>query len=103
MIRSAALFVRSRSCHSGTFSRAGVTRDRTIREREQTFSEATGFSFFAIVELPTCFFVSNASATSAISVRCRFRTSVQNFSRDRSEEQTSELQSQSHISYAVFG
>src|SRR2546426_1219785 len=82
MIRSAALFVRSRSCQRGTFSKAGVTSDRTIRESEQTFSEATGFSFWAIVELPTCRFVSKASATSPISVRCRFRTSVQNFSSD---------------------
>ncbi len=80
-MRSAALFVRSRSCHNGMFSSAGVTSERTIRARLQTFSEATGFSFCAIVELPTCF-ASNASATSAISVRWRFRTSVQNFSRD---------------------
>src|SRR2546427_634037 len=82
MIRSDALFVKSRSCHSGTFSRAGMTRDRTTRESEHTFSDPTGFSFWAIVELPTCFFPSNASATSPISVRWRFRTSVQNFSRD---------------------
>src|SRR5437899_3246907 len=82
MIRSDALFLKSRSCHSGTFSRAGMTRDRTTRESEHTFSDPTGFSFWAIVELPTCFFASNASATSPISVRWRFRTSVQNFSRD---------------------
>src|SRR5438093_729931 len=68
-IRSAALFVRSRSCQRGTSSSAGMTRDRTMRAREQTFSEATGFSLCAIVELPTCDSASNASATSPISVR----------------------------------
>src|SRR5437870_5412654 len=71
IIRSAALFVRSRSCQRGTFSKAGVTSDRTIRESEQTFSEATGFSFWAIVELSTCRFVSQASPpTQPIALPC---------------------------------
>src|SRR2546430_3881506 len=86
MIRSDALFVKSRSCHSGTFSRAGMTRDRTTRESEHTFSDPTGFSFWAIVELPTCFFASNASATSPISDRKSTRLNS----------------SHSQISYAVF-
>ena len=79
MNRSALEFVRSRSCHSGTFSRAGCTNPRTILASPQMFSDVIGFLFCAIVELPICL-APKDSSTSLISVRWRFLTSVANFS-----------------------
>jgi len=74
--RSAEELVRSLSCHSTMFSNVGGTKPRTMRLSPQTFSETMGLRFWAMVELPTCLLVSKGSATSAISERCRLRTSV---------------------------
>ena len=60
----------------------GVTMDLTILARPQTFSDIIGLRFWAMVELPTCFFLSNGSAASDISDLWRFLTSVPYLSSD---------------------
>src|ERR1700710_2389213 len=69
----------SRSCHSVTFSRAGITALRTTRARPVTFSVSTGLRLCGIEELPFCPSEKNSSA-SRTSVRCRWRISVARFS-----------------------
>ena len=65
----------SRSCHSATFSSAGVTAPRTIRARPVRFSVSTGLRLCGIAELPFWPGAKYSSASST-SVRCRWRISV---------------------------
>ena len=69
----------SRSCHSVTFSSAGITALRTTRARPVRFSVSTGLRLCGIEELPFCPAEKNSSA-SRTSVRCRWRISVARFS-----------------------
>ena len=65
----------SRSCHSATFSSAGITAERTIRARPVRFSVSTGLRLCGIAELP--FWPGEKySSASSTSVRCRWRISV---------------------------
>ena len=65
----------SRSCHSTTFSSAGVTCERTMRASPVRFSVSTGLRLCGIAEEP---FWPGAkySSASRSSVRCRWRISV---------------------------
>ena len=65
----------SRSCHSATFSRAGVTVARISRASPVRFSDSTGLRLCGIAEEP---FWRGAKYSSASrnSVRCRWRISV---------------------------
>ena len=72
---SLAEFERSRSCHSGTFSRDTWTWARSSLESDVTRSLFMGLRFTGTALLPICP-LANLSDTSAISVLCRFLTSV---------------------------
>ena len=65
----------SRSCHSATFSSAGVTVERISRARPVRFSASTGLRLCGIAEEPFCPGEKYSSA-SRNSVRCRWRISV---------------------------
>ena len=65
----------SRSCHSATFSSAGVTALRTTRARPVRFSVSTGLRLCGMAEEPFCPGEKYSSASST-SVRCRWRTSI---------------------------
>ena len=75
----------SRSCHSVTFSSAGMTALRTTRARPVRFSVSTGLRLCGIEELPFWPSEKNSSA-SRTSVRCRWRISVARFSMRRGDD-----------------
>ena len=77
---SAEEFARSLSCHSNAFSYEGTIIERTILASPHAFSAVIGLRLCAMVEEPTCLSASKASATSAISLLCRFLTSCRTFS-----------------------
>ena len=65
----------SRSCHSATFSSAGMTADRTMRASPVRFSVSTGLRLCGMAEEPFCPAEKNSSA-SRNSVRCKCRIST---------------------------
>src|SRR2546429_111249 len=67
--RSFAELDRSRSCQSGTFSKAGIARALSSLAKLDARSLRFGFRFEGSAELPTCFSRSNGSSASAISLR----------------------------------
>ena len=71
MNRSEEELQRSRSCHWIAFSYAGMIKLRMTRASPQICSQRIGFRFCGIVDEPTCFFASNASEISPISLRCK--------------------------------
>ena len=77
---SADELARSLSCHSSAFSYDGIIMDLTILANPHAFSAVMGLRLWAIVEDPTCLSASKASATSEISLLCRFLTSWRTFS-----------------------
>src|SRR3989442_4160488 len=66
--RSFAELERSRSCQSGTFSKAGIARALNSLAILDARSLSCGFRFEGNAELPTCFSRSNGSNVSAISL-----------------------------------
>ena len=77
--RSTAECEMSRSCHSATFSSAGVTAARTMRARPVRFSDSTGLRLCGIADEPFWPGLKYSSA-SRTSVRCRWRISMARFS-----------------------
>ena len=70
----------SRSCQRATFSSPTSAFARTTRARPQMRSATTGFRLCGIADEPF-WPLPNGSATSATSVRARWRISSANFSR----------------------
>ena len=70
MPRSTEEWLMSRSCHSATFSSAGVTMPRTRRARPVRFSVSTGLRLCGMADEPFWPSETNSSASST-SVRCR--------------------------------
>ena len=65
----------SRSCHSATFSSAGITAERTSRASPVRFSVRIGLRLCGIDDEPFCP-ASNGSSASRTSVRCKWRIST---------------------------
>ncbi len=71
----------SRSCHSATSSKAGVTAERTMRASPVRFSLSTGLRLCGIADEP--FWPGEKySSASSTSVRCKWRISVARRSTD---------------------
>ncbi len=77
--RSFAEFDRSRSCHSGMFSKAVLIWLRSSFDKDDMRSLLIGFRFTGTALLPICPAL-KCSATSPISVLCKFRISIAIFS-----------------------
>ena len=70
----------SRSCQSGTFSKAACAFDRSTRARPDICSQVIGFRLCGMADEPF-WPVANGSAASRTSVRCRWRISTAILSR----------------------
>ena len=77
--RSAELWLMSRSCHSATFSMPTSALPRSTRAQPAMRSLRIGLRLCGMAEEPF-WPLPNGSSASRTSVRCRWRTSVANFS-----------------------